>query len=112
VKPTSPLVPVAVVFECPGEPLCAVQANGGDRLVDLCDESPAQVPFSCRSASCGTCRVVIVEGAEHLEPPAEDELELIEILGEDPKTNRLACQARLRPEASGRIVVRVPVFDE
>ena len=105
-------MPVAVLFECPGEPLCAVEAEGRDRLVDLCDESPAQVPFSCRSASCGTCRVVIAEGMDLLEPPAEDELELIEILGEDPKTNRLACQARLLPNASGRVVVRVPVFDE
>jgi ferredoxin len=110
--PTSRLAPIAVVFECPGEPLCAVEAAGGDHLVDLCDESLAQVPFSCRSASCGTCRVVIVEGADLLEPPAEDELELIEILGEDPKTNRLACQARLRPDALGRIVIRVPAFDE
>ena len=105
-------MPIAVLFECPAEPLCAVEAQGGDRLVDLCDESPAQVPFSCRSASCGTCRVVIAEGADLLEPPAEDELELIEILGEDPTTNRLACQARLRGDASGRLLVRVPAFDE
>ena len=105
-------MPIAVVFECPGEPLCAVEARAGDRLVDLCDESPAQVPFSCRSASCGTCRVVIAEGAGLLEPPADDELELIEILGEDPRTNRLACQARLRGDASGRLLVRVPAFDD
>jgi ferredoxin len=111
-EPTSKALPIAVLFECPGEPLCTVSAEGGDGLVDLCDESPAQVPFSCRSASCGTCRVIVLEGAELLEPPGEDELELIEILGEDPKTNRLACQARLRGEASGRVIIRVPAFDE
>jgi len=66
----------------------------GGELVDICDLHFAPVPFSCRSASCGTCHVHVLEGAEHLEPPEPAEQELIGLLGGH---GRLACQARLRP---------------
>ena len=67
---------------------------GGD-LLDLCDEHFAPIPFSCRSASCGTCHVEVLEGSEHLEPPAAEERELLEVL-RGPPTSRLACQARVK----------------
>lgn len=95
-----------VVFESPeGLPAVEVDAPEGGRLVDLCDEGGAAVPFSCRSASCGTCRIDLLEGAELLEPPDDDELELLELFGDDPSRCRLACQARLRAGA-GRLRVR------
>ena len=48
----------------------------GTRLVDVTDEHPeADVPYSCRSASCGTCRVKVVQGAEALNTPDEVELD-------------------------------------
>ncbi|MBK7580666.1 MAG: 2Fe-2S iron-sulfur cluster binding domain-containing protein [Myxococcales bacterium] len=73
----------------------SLELAGPAELVDICDELLAPVPFSCRSASCGTCQVEIVEGAELLEPPGEVEAELLGILG-GPEHNRLACQARVR----------------
>ena len=37
----------------------------GAAFIDLTDEHPeAEVPYSCRSASCGTCRVQVKQGAE------------------------------------------------
>jgi 2Fe-2S ferredoxin len=72
-----------------------VEAPEGGELVDICDHYLAPIPFSCRSASCGTCHVAVLEGAEWFEPPAEEEAELLQLLGgEGP--HRLACQARLR----------------
>nr|PZN17643.1 MAG: ferredoxin [Pseudomonadota bacterium] len=68
--------------------------EGGD-LVDICDYHLAPIPFSCRSASCGTCHVEVLEGADLLEPPEGPEAELLELLGGGPY--RLACQARVRP---------------
>jgi ferredoxin len=72
-----------------------VEAPEGGDLLDLCDEVLAPVPFSCRSASCGTCQVEIVEGAELLEPPAAAERELLALL-DGPANDRLACQARVK----------------
>jgi ferredoxin len=95
-----------VVFETlDGEPPVAVDAPGETRLVDLCDQESAPVPFSCRSACCGTCRVSVLEGGELLEPAEEDELEVLDAFGDDPAVVRLACQARLRAGA-GRLRVR------
>jgi ferredoxin len=75
-------------------PAVRVEADGP--LVDVCDEAHAPVDFSCRSASCGTCRVAVITGAELLEPPREDEIEVLRIF-EAGKDERLACQARARP---------------
>lgn len=75
-----------------------VEAPEGGPLVDLCDEHFAPVPFSCRSATCGTCHIVVLEGAALLEPPSEVEAELLQIL-RGPEDTRLACQAVVRAGA-------------
>ena len=78
----------------------------GTALVDVTDEHPkAEVPFSCRSASCGTCRVEVVEGAEALSPIADDEQDVLDIFGNEPRV-RLCCQAKLVSETA-RVVLRV-----
>lgn len=73
-----------------------IEAPEGGDLVDICDEFLAPIPFSCRSASCGTCHVEVLEGAEHLDPPGPAEAELLALLG-GREGHRLACQARVRP---------------
>jgi ferredoxin len=95
----------AVIFESSGGIVVEADAPAGGRLVDLCDEHRAPVPFSCRSASCGTCRIDVLEGAELLEPPREDELDVLDLFGDDSGRCRLACQTRVRA-GSGRVRVR------
>ena len=85
-----------VRFEAHETDALEIEAPRGARLVDLCDEHTAPVPFSCRSASCGTCRVDILEGADLLEPPRDEELDVLDIFGDDPSRRRLACQARFK----------------
>src|SRR5882724_13324979 len=85
-----------------------VDAPDGGAIVDICDESTAPVPFSCRSATCGTCRIEILEGSDLLEPREEAEADLHDILG-DPENVRLACQAKLK---KGPGVVRIRIADE
>lgn len=94
-----------VMFESSEGAVVEADMPDGGRLIDLCDERYAPVPFSCRSASCGTCRIDILEGAELLEPPRNDELEVLYLFGDDPARRRLACQAQVRP-GSGRLRVR------
>lgn len=69
--------------------------EGGD-LLDICDHVLAPIPFSCRSASCGTCHIEVLEGDQLLEPPGEEESDLLDLL-DNPPTGRLACQARVLP---------------
>lgn len=97
-------VPV-VRFEAPYAPPLEVDTPEGGRLLDVCDAHGAAIPFSCRSATCGTCRVDVLEGLDLLEPPARAEIELLALLGNDPRRCRLACQARVR-RASGRLWIR------
>ena len=74
----------------------ATLAEGSGPLIDACDDARAPVAFSCRSASCGTCRVAVLAGAELLAPPGPDELEVLAIFAAAP-CERLACQAVVLP---------------
>lgn len=82
----------------------------GTRLVDVTDDHPeTSVQYSCRAATCGTCRVEVLEGGEALSEPEADELDVLEIFGDDPKRVRLCCQVRLERETD-RVVLRVCEF--
>lgn len=86
-----------------------IDAPAGAALIDLCDEHGAPIPFSCRTASCGTCRVHVLEGADQLLPPAEDELDLLDVFNHKPPHIRLTCQAKLAP---GAVLVKIKAFHE
>ncbi len=73
-------------------------------MVDVCDEAGAPVAFSCRSASCGVCRVEVIAGAPLLAPPTQEELDVLMIFAAPP-TQRLACQAVIQ-EGPGLIQLR------
>lgn len=82
------------------------EVEPGTDLVDVVDEHPdADVPFSCRSATCGTCRVEVVEGAAALAPPEEEELEVLALFGDPPEV-RLCCQLRVE-SGTEKVVLRV-----
>jgi ferredoxin len=83
-----------------GKEAVRVEARTGDALVDLCDESSSPVPFSCRSASCGTCRIVVEAGADQLDEPRDEELDVLDAFGSKPPRMRLACQAKLGANAN------------
>ncbi len=86
-----------------------VEAPDGGSLADLCDDTNAPIPFSCRSANCGTCRIHILEGEDELLAPNDEELDVLDIFAQAPPKYRLACQAQMRP---GRGVLRVRSVDE
>lgn len=78
----------------------------GTRIVDLCDDNPrSEVPFSCRAASCGTCRCRVLEGMDAFPTPAEDEQAVLDVFG-DPSDVRLACQLRVKRDVP-RVVLEV-----
>ena len=85
-----------------------VVAHPGEAIMDITDANPrAEVPYSCRAATCGTCRVEVLEGREALSPADEIEIEVLEIFGDSPDRVRLCCQARLTGEGDRRVTLRV-----
>ena len=82
-----------------------VDAEGGGALADLIDDHAAPIPFSCRSASCATCHIEVLEGEGALLPPEPEELDVLDAIGSPPPKFRLACCAKARP-GPGRIIVR------
>jgi ferredoxin len=96
-------MPKVRIVESPVGPDKEVEVEAGTDLVDAADQHWLPIPFSCRSASCATCQVQVIEGADLLEPPGEDETELLELIGAGDNW-RLACQVRL---GSGDGVVKL-----
>ncbi|MEP7121931.1 MAG: 2Fe-2S iron-sulfur cluster-binding protein [Byssovorax sp.] len=88
-------MPVLEILRSEHGPAVTLDVVGG-RLLDACDDARAPIAFSCRSASCGTCRVMVLAGAELLDPPGHDELEVLTIFAAAP-AERLACTAIVRP---------------
>ncbi len=77
--------------------------NGGS-LADICDDHEAPIPFSCRSASCATCHIEVLEGQEAFLPPEDEELDVLDAIDAEAPRYRLACCAKIR---AGQGLVRV-----
>lgn len=85
-----------------------VEAEPGEAIIDITDANPAaEVPYSCRAATCGTCRVEVLEGAEALSSADEIELEVLDIFGDTPDEVRLCCQAKLVGGAASQVTLKV-----
>ncbi len=79
----------------------------GTALVDVTDANPnSAVPYSCRSASCGTCRVEVIEGMSALADAEDDELDVLDVFGNEENV-RLCCQLKLKDASVERVVLRV-----
>lgn len=77
-----------------------------------CTVGEGPIPVQCRSASCGTCWVGVLAGAEKLSPVAVRERKLMPQLGyvdtDDPRPLiRLSCQA----QGTGAVTVVIPPWN-
>ncbi len=68
-----------------------VEAPPGTALQRIADAAGADITFGCRTGSCGTCRVRIVEGLSHCSEPGPEERDFLKGL-DAPADQRLACQ--------------------
>ena len=85
-----------------------VDAEPGEAIMDITDANPAaDVPYSCRAATCGTCRVEVLKGVEALSTADEFELDVLDIFGDTPDRVRLCCQARLVNNVVTQVTLRV-----
>jgi ferredoxin len=100
---------VKVIAESSAGRVVELEAPPEASLADLWATHDLPIPFSCRSASCGTCRIEVVEGADQLVPPAADELYVLDAFDAVPPRIRLTCQARL---GGGATQIRVRAVNE
>jgi ferredoxin len=98
-------MPTVTLESSDGTQKKTVNAPEGGALADLCDDHAAPIPFSCRSASCATCHIEVLDGADALLPPEDEELDVLDAIASSPPRFRLACCAKLKP-GPGNVVVR------
>jgi ferredoxin len=78
-----------------------------------CTPGEGPIPVECRAASCGTCWVGVLGGAEKLSPVVDrDERRRMQVFGylastEDRPLIRLACQAK----AHGAVSIVIPPWN-
>lgn len=66
------------------------EVPAGTSLLDACEEYSAPVPFSCTAGVCGTCAIVIAEGADQVSPITDDEESTLSFTTDEAGA-RLAC---------------------
>ncbi len=77
----------------------SVEVADGALLAEL--DGKCSILFACKTASCASCKVRVVEGMENLEPPNELEQAGLATFATDP-SERLMCQCKIK---GGKITV-------
>ncbi len=79
-----------------------VDVESGAAIPDIVEKCGATLPFGCRMGSCGTCRCIIVEGAENLNKQTEAEVDLFCNLTSVGLDERLGCQLIVKGDVTIR----------
>ncbi len=61
---------------------------------EIVEASGADVTFGCRNGTCGTCRIRIEEGLEHISKPNREEEDFLLSIEAQP-CERLGCQIHI-----------------
>jgi iron-sulfur cluster assembly protein len=77
----------------------------GENLLDGLLENAVALGHDCGgSLACASCRVIVLEGIEHLRPASDDEVDMLDRSGASAPGARLACQT----VGAGDLVVEIP----
>ena len=86
-----------------------VEAPRGSSLQAIADKGRLDLPFGCRTGTCGCCRIRIHEGLDRISAPDGAERAFLAALHAPPE-DRLACAVRVdgdlalrRAEAPGHL---------
>jgi 2Fe-2S ferredoxin len=85
-----------------------IEAKAGESICNLLLDHGIEIEHACeQSCACTTCHVVLREGYESLEPPEEEEEDLLDKAWGLEATSRLSCQA-LMPDRD--VVIEIPRY--
>lgn len=96
----------------PGHAICPqgaeIEANPGVSICDTLLENEIEIEHACeKQAACTTCHVILRQGYDSLEPPAEKEEDLLDKAWGLEATSRLSCQAKI---ADQDLVIEIPKY--
>ncbi len=83
----------------------SAEVEAGELLLRAGEKAGVEMEAGCFNCFCGTCLVEVVQGMENLEPPSDDELEVLDQWNKDPESFRLSCCVRI--SGPGEIVIRI-----
>ena len=82
-----------------------LRLGDGEILLDQLLGKDVDIAHDCGGVlACTSCRVVIREGFEHLQPPSTEELDLLDRADTKVRNERLACQVR----GAGELIIELP----
>ena len=79
------------------------EVPAGTSFLEFCQEHDAPHEFGCTVGSCGTCVLVLEQGAGHVNPLTQEERETIEMCTDVPGA-RLGCQIQVLGDIAVRPV--------
>jgi len=82
----------------------SAEVPAGTLLLDAGEEAGVEMEAGCFNCSCGTCAVEIVSGMENIEPPTDEELNVLDQWNKDPDKYRLTCCVKI---LKGDVVMRM-----
>lgn len=78
----------------------------GERVLDRMLDAGIALEHECGGTlACASCCIIVLEGAQTLSPPSDDELDMLERAEAGERGSRLACQAIA---GGGDVVVAIP----
>lgn len=100
---------ISVLFEDdPHRAVVNVPLVAGRSLLESLLAGGISLAHECGAKlACATCRVIVREGLEHLNPPGDEELDMLERSGAADPRARLACQVM----AGADVVIEIPQVD-
>lgn len=76
----------------------------GTLLLEAGEAAGVEMEAGCFNCSCGTCVCEVVEGLDQLEPPTDEELDVLDQWNKDPERYRLTCCVRVT--GAGKVTLR------
>lgn len=92
-----------------GESIRELQANDGDRLLDVGQANGQPLEGTCEGQmACSTCHVIVdAADFDKLDPATEMEEDMLDLAAHATRTSRLSCQIFL-DESLDELTVRIP----
>jgi 2Fe-2S ferredoxin len=96
----------------PHDTLCPagleIEATPGISICDALLDHGIEIEHACeKSCACTTCHVIVRDGYDSLDPPADKEDDLLDMAWGLELTSRLSCQARMKDQP---VTVEIPRY--